>query len=103
LILFGFIKQSFSFLKIDLFINKIIQCYKYHQLNSKLNPKILNLIEFFNAYIIEMIIYDKSLISDNRILNIINNFYTNLEKDAINIIKNKRLNKSTNSEIKKNF
>ena len=101
MILFGFIKQSFSFLKIDLFINKIIQCYKYHQLNSKLNPKILNLIEFFNAYIIEMIIYDKTLISDNRTLNIINNFYTNLEKDAINIIKNKRLNKSTNSEIKK--
>ena len=101
LILFYFIKQSFSFLKIDLFITKIFQCYKYYKLNDKLNPKVQNLINFLNVFIIEMILYYKSVISDNTIFDIINSFYTDLEKEAINIIKSRKINKTNNDEIKK--
>ena len=101
LLLYAFIKQSFSFLKMDLFINKIFQCYNYYKLKDKLNPKVQNLIDFFNVFIIEMIIYNKSITSDNEIFDIINSFYIEFEKDAINIIKSKKINKSNNDEIKK--
>ena len=47
-----------------------------------------------------MIIYNKSVIFDNKILEIINSFYINLKDDIINIIKYKKLSRIKNQQIK---
>jgi len=100
-ILYAFIKQSFSFLNIDIFLKKLIKCYEYHKSKDKLNPKVQNLIEFLNAFVIEMIVYDKSPISDDKILGIINSFYISLKNDVMNIIKYQKLTRIKNQEIKR--
>ena len=99
-ILYSFIKQSFSFLNIDVFLKKIIKCYEYHKSKDKVGTKVLNIVEFFNAVIIEMIVYDKSIISDNKIIGLIKDFYTNLKIDIMNNIKYQKLSGIKNQEIK---
>ena len=99
-VLYSFIKQSFSFINLDIFLKKIKKCYEHYRLKDKLNPKVQHLVEFFNAFIIEMIIYNKSVIFDNKILEIINSFYINLKDDIINIIKYKKLSRIKNQQIK---
>ena len=99
-VLYSFIKQSFSFINLDIFLKKIKKCYEHYRLKDKLNPKVHHLVEFFNAFIIEMIIYNKSVIFDNKILEIINSFYINLKDDIINIIKYKKLSRIKNQQIK---
>ena len=99
-VLYSFIKQSFSFINLDIFLKKIKKCYEHYRLKDKLNPKVQQLVEFFNAFIIEMIIYNKSVIFDNKILEIINSFYINLKDDIINIIKYKKLSRIKNQQIK---
>ena len=102
-ILYGFIKQSFSFLNIDIFLKKCIKCYEYHKSKDKLSPKVQNLIEFLNAFVIEMIVYNNYVISDDKIIGIINSFYISLKNDIMNIIKYQKLTKSKNQEIKRNI
>ena len=99
-ILYGFIKQSFSFLNIDIFLQKITNCYKFYKSKDKLDEKAQNLIEFFSAFIIEMIEYNKSNISDKKILGIINSFYTNVKNDIINAIKCQKLSRIKSQQIK---
>ena len=100
-ILYGFIKQSFSFLDTNLFLKKMIKCYEFHKFKEKLSPKVQNLIEFFNAYVIEMIEYNKSIISDDKTKSIINSFYTKLKSDIISMIKYDNLNNNKNQVIKR--
>ena len=100
-ILYGFIKQSFSFLEPNLFLKKMIKCYEFHKFKEKLSPKVQNLIEFFNAYVIEMIEYNKSIISDDKTKSIINSFYTKLKSDIISMIKYENLNNNKNQVIKR--
>ena len=100
-ILYGFIKQSFSFLDTNLFLKKMIKCYEFHKFKEKLNPKVQNLIEFFNAYVIEMFEYNKSIISDDKTKSIINSFYTKLKSDIISMIKYDNLNNNKNQVIKR--
>ena len=90
--LYSFIKQSFSFLKIDIFLKKVAKCYEFHKSQEEnLSQKVINLVEFFNAYIIEYMIYNKNIISDEKILGIINSFYSDLKSDVMSLIKNKNL------------
>ena len=91
-ILYAFIRQSFYFLKKEIFIKKIINCYKhYKSLNLPLN-KLENLIYFLNAYIIEMFLYYKSNLSDSKILQLLLDFYNELIIENINSIENKDIN-----------
>ena len=91
-ILYAFIRQSFYFLKKEVFIKKIINCYKhYKSLNLPLN-KLENLIYFLNAYIIEMFLYYKSNLSDSKILQLLLDFYNELIIENINSIENKDIN-----------
>lgn len=91
-ILYAFIRQSFYFLKKEVFIKKIINCYKhYKSLNLPLN-KLENLIYFLNAYIIEMFLYYKSNLSDSKIFQLLLDFYNELIIENINSIENKDIN-----------
>ena len=79
----------------------MIKCYEFHKFKEKLSPKVQNLIEFFNAYVIEMFEYNKSIISDDKTKSIINSFYTKLKSDIISMIKYENLNNNKNQVIKR--
>ena len=87
-ILYAFIRQSCSFIKKDIFIKKIINCYRHYKKLHISTYKLTNLINFLNAYIIEIYLYYKSLIKDNKLLQLINSFYNELAKEGINDIRN---------------
>ena len=91
-VLYYFIKQSFSFLKQEIFIKKFIKCYEYHKAKEEnLSSKIENLVEFFNAYVIEYMVYNKDIINDEKILELINSFYSKLKSDIILLNQNKKM------------
>ena len=99
-VLYSFIKQSFSFINIEIFLKKIINCYEYHKSLDEFNQQVHNLVVFLNAYIIEMMSYNKSIMSDDNIFGIINSFYINLKQDIMKIKKYQKLSKIKNEEIK---
>ena len=100
-ILYAFIRQSFSFLKKDIFIKKIINCYKhYSKINTPLN-KIENLIYFLNVYIIEMYLYYKSIPKDDKLINLLISFYNELISEVIKSINFENINKDSNIIDKK--
>ena len=99
-ILYAFIQQSFSFIKKDIFIKKIINCYNhYKRLNLPLN-KLENLIYFLNAYIIEMFLYYNSIPSDSKLMKLIINFYNELVIENINSIDNMVIYNDRNEILK---
>ena len=83
-ILYAFIRQNFYFIKKDIFIKKIINCYRHYKKMHISVYKLLNLINFFNAYIIELYLYYKSLIKDTKLLQLIKSFYEELALEGIN-------------------
>ena len=85
-ILYAFIRQSFYFIKKDIFIKKIISCYKHYKNLHISTSKLTNLINFLNAYIIELYLYYKSLIKDTKLLQLIKTFYNELASEGINDI-----------------
>ena len=91
--LYSFIKQSFSFIKLEIFLKKIIKCYEYYKSSEELSlsPQVENIVEFFNAYIIEYMLYNQNIITDEKIFGIINSFYSDLKSDVISLIQNKTL------------
>ena len=100
-ILYAFIRQSFSFLKKDIFIKKIINCYKHYiKINIPLN-KIENLIYFLNVYIIEMYLYYKSIPKDDKLINLLVSFYNELITKVIKSINFENINKDSNIINKK--
>jgi hypothetical protein len=87
-ILYAFIKQSFFFVKKEIFIEKIINCYKHYK---KIEPfskniNLENLIYFLDAYIIEMFLFYKNALIDSPIISTLNSFYKQLVCNAINSI-----------------
>lgn len=87
-ILYAFIKQSFSFIKKEIFIKKIINCYKHYKKSEPFSKNINldNLIYFLNAYIIEMFLFYKNALIDSPIISILISFYKDLVCEAINSI-----------------
>ena len=87
-ILYAFIKQSFSFAKKEIFIEKIINCYKHFKKAEPFskNINLENLIYFLNAYIIEMLLFYKNDLFDSKIISTLNSFYKELVCDTINSI-----------------
>ena len=83
-ILYAFIRQSFYFIKKDIFIKKIINCYRHYKKMHISIYKLINLINFLNAYIIELYLYYKSLIKDTKLLQLIKSFYEELISEGIN-------------------
>ena len=83
-ILYAFIRQSFYFIKKDIFIKKIINCYRHYKKMHISIYKLINLINFLNAYIIELYLYYKSLIKDTKLLQLIKSFYEELALEGIN-------------------
>ena len=99
-ILYAFIRQSFSFIKKDIFIKKIINCYNhYKRLNLPLN-KLENLIYFLNAYTIEMFLYYNAIPSDSKLMKLIINFYNELITENINSIGNMVIYNDINEILK---
>ena len=88
-----FCQQCFCFIKVDIFFEKIMNCYKYYRKKNIKIEKLMNLIDFFNALILEMIEYYK-VISKND-LNIVNKVYNTILSDLMKNINN-------NSDIKNN-
>ena len=88
-----FCQQCFCFIKVDIFFEKIMNCYKYYRKKKTKIEKLMNLIDFFNALIIEMFEYYK-VISKND-LNIVNKVYNIILSDLMKNINN-------NSDIKNN-
>ena len=84
-ILYAFIKQSFSFVKKEIFIKKIINCYKHYKKAEPFskNLNLENLIYFLNAYIIEMFLFYKNNLFDSPIISTLNSFYKELVCDTI--------------------
>ena len=87
-ILYAFIRQSFYFIKKDIFLKKIINCYEHYKtINIEMN-KLANLIYFLNAYIIQMYLYYRLVPKDNnKILGLLKAFYNELIAEKINSIK----------------
>jgi len=87
-LLYAFIKQSFSFVKKETFIKKIINCYKHYKKTDPFSKDINleNLIYFLNAYIIEMFVFYKNDVIDSPIISTLNSFYRELVCEAINSI-----------------
>ena len=80
--IYHFCQQCFCFLKIDIFLEKIFNCYKYYRKKNVKIEKILNIIDFLNALIIEMFDYYKIVPDDikKEIENIYNYLITDLIK-----------------------
>ena len=99
-ILYAFIRQSFSFIKKDIFIKKIINCYKhYKKMHISIN-KLINLINFLNAYILELYLYYKSLISDTKLLQLIKTFYNELATEEFNDMNFQNINYDRDALLK---
>ena len=98
-ILYAFIRQSFSFMKKEIFIKKIISCYwHYKQLNKSLNNR-FNLIYFLNAYIIEMFLYYKSIPKDNKLLHLLLSFYEEIIMELTNLNEPKNIKENDKKKI----
>ena len=98
-ILYAFIRQSFSFMKKDIFIKKIINCYRhYKQLNRSLNNR-FNLIFFLNAYILEMFLYYKTIPKDNTLLHLLLSFYEEIIMEITNLNKPKTIKEYDKKEL----
>ena len=98
-ILYAFIRQSFSFMKKDIFIKKIISCYRhYKKLNLSLNNR-FNLIYFLNAYIIEMFLYYKSIPKDKTSLHLLLSFYQEIFTEIIDLNKPTNIKKDDKNEL----
>ena len=79
--IYYFCQQCFCFLKIDVFFNKILNCYKYYRKKNIPVEKIFNLIEFLNILIIEMLEYYKIIPKDD--YKLIKNIYYYILSDLI--------------------
>ena len=85
-LLYSFIRQSFSFIKKEIFIKKTINCYNNYKKNNNFSNGKDSLIFFLNAYIIEMFLYYKSVINDVQLIKILSSFYNDLITEKINSI-----------------
>ena len=83
-----FCQQCFCFIKVNIFFEKIINCYKYYRKKNIKIEKLMNLIDFFNALVIEMIEYYK-VISKND-LKIVNKVYNTILSDLMKNINSNR-------------
>ena len=97
-----FCQQCFCFIKVDIFFEKIMNCYKYYTKKNIKIEKLMNLIDFFNALIIEMIEYYKEISKND--LKVINKVYNTILSDLIKNINNNNIsniyNKKTKKELK---
>ena len=76
-----FCQQCFCFIKTDIFLEKILNCYLYYRKKKTPIEKLMNLIDFLNALIIEMIEYYKFIPKED--LPIIKNIYNTIISDLI--------------------
>ena len=80
-IIYYFCQQCFCFLNIEIFFEKILNCYKYYRKKNIPIEKILNLIDFLNALIIEMFEYYKG--EPDFDIQLIKNIYNKIISDLI--------------------
>jgi hypothetical protein len=102
-ILYAFIRQSFSFMKKDIFIKKIINCYRHYKKLKISSSNLGNLIYFLNAYIIEMFLYYKSIPTDKKLLELFISFYNELIIDNTKMLNVEKKNVDKNAFLKKEF
>ena len=95
--IYHFCQQCFCFLKIDIFFGKILNCYKFYRKRNTPMEKIMNLIDFLNALIIEMFEYYK-IIPKEYLLQI-KGIYNQIISDLL--IKNNYNNNSNKKKIDK--
>ena len=88
--IYHFCQQCFCFIKIDVFLEKILNCYKYYRKKNTAIEKIINLIDFLNALIIEMFEYYK--IIPTEYFSLIKNIYNTIITDLIINSNNKIMN-----------
>ena len=79
--IYHFCQQCFCFIKIDVFLGKILNCYKFYRKKNIAIEKITNLIDFLNALILEMFEYYK--IIPTEYFSLIKNIYNNIISDLI--------------------
>ena len=105
LVLDAFLQQCFSFIKKEVFVKKIINCFKYYKKNKTNFNKIQNLIIFLNGLIIRMIEYYNGLPVNDSCLISLKKFYYELINDTLfNLDINNEIIQTTNlSELKNNI
>ncbi len=86
-----FCQQCFCFIKVDNFFKKIFNCYKYYRKKLKIE-KVIHLVDFFNALIIEMIEYYETISKDD--LELINKIYNYILSDLIENLNENNINKA---------
>ena len=79
--IYYFCQQCFCFIKIDVFLEKIFNCYKFYRKKNIALEKIANLIDFLNALLIEMFQYYK--IMPEEYFSLIKNMYNFIISDLI--------------------
>ena len=77
-----FCQQCFCFINIDIFFVKILNCYKYYREKNIPIEKIINLIDFLNALVIEMFEYYKGLPKNDDII-LVKDIYNTILSDLI--------------------
>ena len=77
ILIYQFSQQCFSFLNMEIFFTKIINCYNYYKEQNTPLEKLSNLLEFINILIIEMARY-YGCTQNNNSTQIIKNFYNEL-------------------------
>jgi hypothetical protein len=90
--IYHFCQQCFCFIKTDIFFKKILNCYKFYRKRNSPIEKISNLIDFFNALIIEMFEYYKTIPKEDIV--VILNIYNEIILDLIINNKNNANNDS---------
>lgn len=80
--IYHFCQQCFCFIKTDIFFSKILNCYKHYRKKNIPIEKIINLIDFLNALIIEMFEYYKGIPKDDDI-QLIRDIYNTILSDLI--------------------
>ena len=91
--IYYFCQQCFCFIKVDIFFQKILNCYKHYRKKNTPIEKISNLIEFLNILVIEMIEYYKIIPKEE--YNLIKDIYYYIISDLI-INNNSNKNNNTN-------
>ena len=105
LLIYHFCQQCFSFIKKEIFFNKIFNCYKFYRDKKITIDKLQNLIDFINILIIEMFEYYQTIDFNETHFNLIKKFYNELIVDLItnNIKEEEECENNNNNENKLSF
>ena len=87
LLMYHFFQQCYCFINKEIFIRKIIDCYKYYKNKNVSYDQLQNLVEFVNIFVIVMFDYYEKIDFKQVHFKFIKSFYNELIVDLLNDFK----------------